>query len=131
MKRKKIALLFFIVSFFTSIVHAGSSCTFKVINHYPVNFSKLNASASIGNLLIPLCSKNPMRDPVTLKNCASDPDNTLFEYPQEEPTCVSTNHQPVLLYLWAVSKYCRSVSQVTVKSNVVLSFPEDFVCRKM
>lgn len=129
MNRKKIASLFFLLALFDGVANAGSSCTFKIINHQPVSFARLNAYASIGNLLIPLCSKNPMRDPVTVKNCASHQDNTLFEFPEEELTCISTNHQPVLLYLPGISKYCRSVAQTTVKSDVVLNFPGDFVCK--
>jgi hypothetical protein len=125
----KKTLAFLTIFLLNGMTYAGSSCSFKIINHGAESFTVRNARATIGNLAVPPCNMNPMHDDVTVKNCANDPDNTLFEYPQEEPTCISTNHQSVLLYFSDLKGNCYSSPQTTVNHDVILNFPEDFTCK--
>ena len=120
-----ISALFFVIVILPGTIYAD--CSFKVINNTTPSFEEQNAVGTIGNLLIPLCTHNPSHDEETRANCATNVDNTLYEHPHEESSCISTQGQFVYIQFSDKKKVCISFKPQT-GGYVILNFPDDFGC---
>lgn len=109
----------------------ATSCSFKVINHADRSFEEMKIKATIGNLLISLCTQNPRvgDDEKTQINCATNPENTLYTHPMYEETCKATKGWPVYVQFEDEEKTCYSKeTDGRVARDLVLNYPEDFNC---
>ena len=122
--------LFCFALFFAVSVLASETCTFKVTNHDSRSFEDLLAKGTVGNLVIPLCSRQGDIDDVTEKACKQQPLQTLFTHPRTQITCKMTNGKFMFLQFENdTSRICRSKKTVgTIGQDVVLEFPQDFEC---
>jgi hypothetical protein len=121
-------ILFFLLALFYLIsTQVIANCSFKVVNHTTTNFEVVGLRGSIYNLEIPLCTKSFVQDEYVQANCKL-PKDTLYARPQSANTCTSTNGWPVYLTFADSTRNCYSKPQETIDHDIVLNYPEDFIC---
>lgn len=114
-----------------TLAYADSNCSIKLLNQTGILFEDMGIKATIGNLYLSVCSKNPRKDDDqrTKENCAPNPANIIYTHPLYEKTCDAVDGWPVYVQFENGSDMtCYSKPQAVKNHDVVLNFPGDFEC---